>query len=229
MSFTHEGSLLHLIYKELDSGRVHNRPPLFLADGGEYRFVRLNCSSIRGVHLRESVSLRLGTLERGSKGEVSFHGKFGGQVRFWGEARREGAACHNSGSQGVLRRQRDSTCQLKVLRERSGRAGRVKEDMVRPVRGRGDHCNVQDVPTSCCVNGLLGVHLGDLFLGVGHSLSLPADARGRGVKCYKLLRDLTCLFRRTLRKRSISRKGSDSLNSYPKEAASCLRELLNRR
>jgi hypothetical protein len=73
VSFTHQGSLLHLVYKELNSGRIYSRPPLFLADCGEDRFIRLNCSSVRGVHLREGVSLGLGTLERGSKGEVSLH------------------------------------------------------------------------------------------------------------------------------------------------------------
>jgi hypothetical protein len=171
----------------------------------------------------------LALLRGDPKGRFLLTAKFGGQVRFRGEARREGAAGHNSRSQGVLRRQRDSTCQLKVLGERSGRAGRVKKDIVRPIGGRGDHCNIQDIPTSCCINGLLGVHLGYLFLGVSHSLSLPTDARSRGVQCYELLRKLTCLFRRTLRKRDIRGKGSDSLNSYPKEAAGCLCELLNGR
>jgi hypothetical protein len=118
---------------------------------------------------------------------------------------------------------------LKVLREGSGWASRIKEDIVRPIRGRGDHCDIQDISAPSRVNGLLGVHLGFLLLGAGHSLFLPAGARGRGVQRYELLRVLTCLLRRALWERDISGEGSDSLNSYPKETAGCLSKLLEGR
>jgi hypothetical protein len=80
-----------------------------------------------------------------------------------------------------------------MLRERSRWASGIKEDIIRPVRGRRDHCDVKYFFAPSYVTGLLGVHLRVLLLDPNYSMSLPTGARGRGVQRYKLLGVLTCL------------------------------------
>ena len=110
-------------------------------------FLLLDCgldgfvSPIGGVHVRDTPTLRFGTLSRRSKGQVPLDGLPRGEIRFRGKVRDERTppGC-NGRSQGVYGRQGDAITleELKVLRERPSGPSGVKDDVVRPIRGGGD-------------------------------------------------------------------------------------------
>jgi hypothetical protein len=96
VGLNHQSSLFHLIYDELNGGRIFRT------------VVNTGLSGLPAPPSEESISeecttLRLGTFERRTKREVSLDSKFGCKIRFRGETGRESASSDNGRSQGVLR------------------------------------------------------------------------------------------------------------------------------